>query len=157
MPSIRYPTFTSYWNRSVYFITPCYDPCLHHVEARFCSDCLRILFGTVYNKKDDWDTLDASKFSTIQIAAAKFLFQWAKDLCENKSEICCHHDFPISINNNHVELIMACDSSLYGAGFVLTMNSVDGPVIAQSAWIWRGSQLSYHSNRREMACLLKAV
>jgi hypothetical protein len=134
-----------------------YDPCFQHVEARFFSDCLRILFGTVHNGTDDWDVSDATKFSSTQSAAAKYLFKTALDLCNDDAEIHCHHDVPIILGVSHISLFLACDSSLYGAGFALTLNSIDGPVVSQAAWLWRGSQLSHHSNRRELTCLLKAV
>ncbi|KAF4672284.1 hypothetical protein FOL47_000729 [Perkinsus chesapeaki] len=136
-----------------------FDPLLQQPVERAIADAIRSTTGAVGASWDDMVSLDNNQFEPLQE-----LLKWTRELCMTLEE-CKHYSILNGVSNgNPIVLYVATDASLVGGGFVMkvaadcvagvSQNLVN---LRQECLRWSKTQQNWHSNRRELYVILKAL
>ena len=132
----------------------CFDPIgLHTVDCLY-GDLIRSLIGKFFSKVK-WDVpIDLTVLPFQLFEALKFIWSCIETSIKNQllNPVCKHF---ITLGENFTELQLYSDSSMSGAGFILSTSS--GVRLAEKCWRWRAMDSVKHINVREFSALLQGL
>lgn len=127
-----------------------YDLLKAHPAESVMGDCLRSLIGKEF-ASHKWKTaLDLTQLSERKRDALEIMKIWAGELMDAPM---CRHVSPVGKTDANSILDIFVDASEQGAGYYFVWR---GMTIWQCAWVWRSTEMGWHSNRKEALVLLAA-
>ena len=136
-----------------------YDVLWLHARDRAWADALRSLIGSRLSACS-WDhKVSFTEFCSQDRAALRYILNELRK-CTEQTE--CHHDsFVIDHSNPDIPicLLLQGDASLSGGAYAIFLQNEDGSLtlLVADCWKWSALQTQYHSNRRELAVLLRGL
>ena len=123
-----------------------YDSVGSHPERSVMGDVIRSAIGRI---QSPWNSaIEIAALNEFDLAALQCVMTTASELCAD-----CEHRVN-KPESAHCDLTVGSDASLYGGAFIILRGST--PIVSK-AWVWRRSEIFYHSNRKELIALYKAV
>ncbi|KAF4726854.1 hypothetical protein FOZ63_012203, partial [Perkinsus olseni] len=101
-----------------------FDPAKCHPECRAASDAMRALIGKAFNKQAWPDMLNlVTSLTPLQFVVYTGLVKWMRELID---DLKCSHVSECSLSGSIANLVLACDASRSGGGFLIVSSTKGG-------------------------------
>ena len=139
-----------------------FDATHSHAEGRAIADGIRRVIGTCNffkeNLKQGWDSVvQMDQLPKQHLANLEILMKWASTYTSSRIKNKCCHRTPLN-HDTPVDVIVACDASHVGGGYVISVRYNDKlSILCESSWLWPKRFVGNHSNLKELRALHKTL